>query len=193
MSTGCSEWCRKSRRKMCTFFSTFMCVFEDTHRLMSLCVQYMVVCVLQRLMGCWGPPLVEANIREQATYYYWSTPGQNNNPCVSRYCFLILVMDSAGPPLIRLREGVRERNDGNMEIQREKYWPAGTKTKSNKEQETETEWESKSDRKRGKQNNREKMSTEHTPNLWFVYWMLLRNYKSITARQSWNQQDAIDT
>lgn len=74
----------------------------------------MNVCAFQRLMGCWAPPLVAANTRQRTTYYYWSTPGQNNSHCVSRYCFLILEMDSTGSPLIRTREGTRE----SIELQR---------------------------------------------------------------------------
>lgn len=147
----------KQRESVHCMFFEHSGVYLREHTGWCQCVYSTWLCVFRRLMGCWGPPLVEANIREQTTYYYWSTPGQNNNPCVSRYCFLILVMDSAGPPLIGFREGGGKRNsNGNIEIHREKYWPAGTKTKSNKEQETETEWESKSDRKREKLSNREK-------------------------------------
>lgn len=134
-STGSSMWWRKSRAKetVCCEFM-FSCVFVDTHThctLKPVCLGGGVY-VFQRLIGCWGPPLVEVNIREQTTYYYWSTRGQNNNPCVSRYSFLILVMDSAA--LIGFREGSArvKHTDGNIEIQREKYWPSGTKTKSNK-------------------------------------------------------------
>lgn len=113
-STGCSKWCRKSKRESVYVFSAVMCAFEDTR---SVCVYSIWLCVFQSLMGCWGPPLVQANFREQTTYYYWSPPGQNNNPV---YSFLILVMDSAETPLIEFREGVRQRNsDENTEIQRE--------------------------------------------------------------------------
>lgn len=79
-STGCSKWCRKSTGRPCMFFA-HSCVYLRTHTGWCQCVYSKWLCV-SRLMGCWCPSLVEANIREQTTYYYWSTPGQNNNPCV---------------------------------------------------------------------------------------------------------------
>lgn len=107
-STGCS--------KSSDVFCAFMCVFEGTHTQagVSMCTVHGCLCVFQRLMGLQGPPFVEANIREQTTYYYWSTPGQKTQPlCV-------------GPLLSHSGDGLRwpssdrglKGGDGNIEIQR---------------------------------------------------------------------------
>lgn len=124
-STGCTKWCRESRelaqeRGSVYVFFVHSCVFEDTHAGRCKCVSSaLVVCVSQRLMACWAPPLVEVNIREQATYYYWSTPGQNSKPCVSRYCFFSFWWWTL-PALLLIGAGEREWARATMETERYK-------------------------------------------------------------------------